>query len=126
MLLIDCPYCGGRAQTEFAYYGEAHIVRPSNPDALSDAEWAEYLFLRTNPKGVHFERWMHAHGCRRFFNMIRDTVSGEIFATYLIGESKPAAIAESATAGMTDIAGMTATASADNGDQNAAGGNDNE
>lgn len=89
MLLIDCPFCGGRAQTEFAYYGEAHIARPEKPEALSDAEWADYVFLRTNPKGIHFERWMHIHGCRRFFNMMRDTVSGEIHATYQIGDNKP-------------------------------------
>ncbi len=89
MLLIECPHCGGRAQTEFAYFGEAHIVRPEEPGALSDAEWAEYLFLRKNPKGVHCERWMHAHGCRRFFNVMRDTVSGEIFGSYPIGGEKP-------------------------------------
>ena len=36
MLLIDCPWCGERAETEFSYGGEAGIVRPKEPDALSD------------------------------------------------------------------------------------------
>ena len=91
MLLIDCPHCGKRAQTEFAYYGEAHIVRPPAPDALTDEQWADYLFFRANTKGVHYERWMHVFGCRRFFNMARNTVTGEIYGTYLMGADKPAA-----------------------------------
>ena len=94
MLLINCPYCGERAQTEFAYYGEAHIARPEKPGALTDEEWADYLFMRANPKGAHCERWLHAHGCGKFFNMMRDTVSGKIFGTYRIGEDKPDAADE--------------------------------
>lgn len=90
MLNIKCPWCGERAQTEFAYYGEAHIARPETPAALSDEEWGAYLFLRKNPKGVHYERWMHSAGCRRFFNMARHTVSGEIYATYRFDEKPPA------------------------------------
>ena len=30
--------------------------------------------MRSNPKGVHFERWRHVHGCGRWFNLARDTV----------------------------------------------------
>lgn len=90
MLLIECPWCGAREQTEFSYHGEAHIVRPESPDTLSDAEWAAYLFMRNNPKGVHYERWMHAFGCRRFFNMARHTITGEIYGTYPMGGDKPA------------------------------------
>ncbi len=56
MLLIDCPWCGPRDEPEFHCGGEAHIARPKNPEKLSDAEWAEYQFLRTNPKGLHYER----------------------------------------------------------------------
>ena len=29
MLLIDCPHCGPRAEIEFRYGGEAHMVRPT-------------------------------------------------------------------------------------------------
>jgi heterotetrameric sarcosine oxidase delta subunit len=90
MLLISCPFCGPRDESEFSYGGEAHIARPSDPDALSDAEWADYLFMRTNPKGWHYERWYHAHGCRRWFNAMRHTVTHEIRATYKMGEPAPA------------------------------------
>ena len=46
MLIINCPYCGERDQTEFSCGGEAHIIRPKNPPDLSDDEWADYLFMR--------------------------------------------------------------------------------
>jgi len=89
MLLIPCPYCGAREETEFSYGGEAHIARPLEPEKLSDAEWGDYVFMRKNPKGVHYERWNHARGCRRWFNMARHTVSHEILAVYKIGDPKP-------------------------------------
>ena len=54
-----------------------------------DAEWGDFLFMRTNPKGWHRERWMHSAGCRRWFNAIRNTHTNEFHTTYKIGE-KPA------------------------------------
>lgn len=89
MFLISCPNCGPRDQTEFSCGGEAHIVRPAKPDELSDAEWADYLFMRTNTKGVRAERWVHSHGCRRWFNAIRHTATDQILAVYKIGEERP-------------------------------------
>ena len=59
MLLIPCPWCGPRDEIEFRYGGEAHIARPADPDALDDSAWADYLFMRANPKGVLAERWVH-------------------------------------------------------------------
>ena len=89
MLLIDCPYCGKRPEIEFSYGGEAHVARPTDPSALSDEQWADYLYMRTNPKGRHAERWRHVHGCGRFFNALRDTVSDFFVATYKVGEARP-------------------------------------
>lgn len=89
MLLIDCPWCGPREQTEFSYGGEAHVVRPADPDALSDEQWVDYLFMRTNTRGPHREQWVHTYGCRRWFNMVRDTVTYRIHAIYKPGESAP-------------------------------------
>ena len=48
---------------------------PDDPDALSDVEWADYLFMRDNPRGPFAERWFHTAGCRRWFNAIRDTAT---------------------------------------------------
>jgi len=89
MLLIDCPFCGPRDEIEFRCGGQAHLARPADPDALSDEQWADYLFLRDNPKGLHAERWVHEAGCRRWFNLLRDTVSHRIVAVYRIGEPRP-------------------------------------
>ncbi len=89
MLLIDCPWCGPRAESEFGYGGEAHIARPKNPEKLSDEDWGDYVFMRANVKGVLLERWCHSHGCRRWFNLARDTVSYRILAVYRMGEKPP-------------------------------------
>ena len=89
MLLIPCPYCGPREESEFSYGGEAHIARPKEPETLSDEAWADYVFMVANTKGVHLERWVHGHGCRRWFNAARDTLSDEILAVYEMGEKPP-------------------------------------
>ena len=89
MLRIACPWCGPRDEIEFACGGEAHIAMPAEPDALDDAAWADYLFMRSNPKGRYCERWVHAYGCRRWFNLVRDTTSERILAVYRVDERPP-------------------------------------
>ena len=89
MLEIDCPWCGPRAQVEFSCGGEAHIVRPDEPETLSDSEWADYLFHRKNPKGRHHEQWCHTAGCRKWFNAVRDTVTYQFEGVYRIGGELP-------------------------------------
>ena len=86
MLLIHCPHCGDRPEIEFRYAGQAHIARPHDPATLDDAAWAEHLFVRDNPKGIHAERWCHVHGCGKFFNAVRNTANDEIAQTYKAGE----------------------------------------
>ncbi|MDR9480688.1 MAG: sarcosine oxidase subunit delta family protein [Spiribacter sp.] len=89
MLLIHCPWCGARDESEFSYGGEADIVRPPDPDAVDDAAWADYVFMRSNTRGLHREQWVHAHGCRRWFKAERDTVSYDIVATWPMNEERP-------------------------------------
>jgi len=89
MFVINCPWCGERDMSEFAYGGEAHIVRPTTSEKMSDAEWAEFVFMRDNPKGVLAERWNHAASCRRWFNMLRNTATDDILAVYRMGEKPP-------------------------------------
>ena len=89
MLLIDCPYCGERPEPEFVYGGQAHVARPRVLAEVSAEEWAHYLYLRDNSRGVHAERWRHTHGCGRFFNALRDTSSDQFLATYKVGEAPP-------------------------------------
>jgi len=90
MLLIRCPYCEEeRPELEFRNAGEAHIARSNNMAAISDDDFEKFFFIRTNPKGIIFERWRHIHGCARFFNAARDTVTDRFLAVYKAGEPKP-------------------------------------
>ena len=82
MLKIKCPYCGLRDEVEFGCGGEAHIARPLADNPISDKDFADYLFYRDNPKGLFLERWRHSAGCRRWFNVARDTVSHQILEVY--------------------------------------------
>jgi sarcosine oxidase subunit delta len=86
MLLITCPWCGPRDEIEFHCGGQSHIARPAEGDIVSDEALADYLFNRTNPKGLHRERWVHVAGCRQWFNVARDTVTHEIKAVYRMGD----------------------------------------
>ncbi len=88
MFLINCPWCGDRAETEFSYGGEGGITRPLNPDSLSDEDWADYLFMRSNSRGAHDEQWNHSQGCRRWFGVKRDTVTYKIERTYELNNTK--------------------------------------
>ena len=93
MLLIQCPWCGERAESEFNYGGEAGIVRPVRADSkdkeswLDDAQWGDYVFMRKNTRGVFREQWVHTHGCRRWFEAERDTVTHQFIAFHKLGEA---------------------------------------
>ncbi len=90
MLSIPCPWCGPRDETEFHYGGQAHVPYPADPGSLGDEQWARYVFFRDNPEGVWAERWSHSAGCRRWFNLLRDTATNEIGGSYRVGEAGPA------------------------------------
>lgn len=89
MQLITCPHCGPREEVEFHYGGQAHVAYPTDNAALSDEDWAQYVFFRDNTKGPFAERWVHSVGCRRWFNAIRDTATHQILAVYRLDEPKP-------------------------------------
>jgi len=86
-MLLSCPFCGPRDESEFVCGGTTHLVRPDA--GVSDAVWGEYLFFRDNPKGVHLERWRHAYGCGCWFNVARHTVTHEVLSVYAITERPP-------------------------------------
>jgi heterotetrameric sarcosine oxidase delta subunit len=87
MLQIPCPWCGPRDEVEFRYGGQAGVSYPRDPDALTDEEWADFLFVRENPNGDFLERWSHAAGCRRWFEVLRSTVTHEISWASPIGDA---------------------------------------
>ena len=86
MLLIRCPWCGPATRSSSATAARPRSAYPADPEALADEEWADYLFMRDNPKGPFRERWIHAAGCRRWFKALRDTSTHRVIATYPIGE----------------------------------------
>jgi sarcosine oxidase subunit delta len=90
MLLIRCPYCEEeRPELEFRNAGEAHIVRSAELAGVSDEDFEGFFFIRSNPKGIIYERWRHIHGCGRFFNAVRDTVTDKFVTTYKADEPRP-------------------------------------
>ena len=78
MLLITCPHCGPRDETEFTYGGEAGIAYPADPDALTDAGVGGVPLRAREPQGPLAERWCHSSGCRRWFDVVRDTVTQDV------------------------------------------------
>ena len=74
MLLIKCPWCGERAETEFSCGGEAGINDLPDPDAeRCRVGGLPVSFARTRgrPQGTLESR----QGCRRWFGVERDTVT---------------------------------------------------
>jgi len=90
MLLIECPWCGPRAEIEFSYGGDASVTRAPDPDAVTAQQWLDHVYLRDNPAGPHREWWRHTGGCRRWFEVRRDTTPHEVLG------SAPPAVGESA------------------------------
>jgi len=89
MLLIRCPYCEEeRPELEFRHAGEAHVARSHHIADISDEDFEAFFFIRSNPKGIAYERWRHIHGCARFFNAVRDTVTDRFVTTYKAGEPR--------------------------------------
>ncbi len=73
MLVLPCPWCGERLETEFSFGGDAARPMPAlaGPDAA--AAWRTYVYDRANPSGPHREYWHHTAGCRRWLIVERDT-----------------------------------------------------
>lgn len=88
MLMIYCPHCQEeREEEEFHYAGQANIKRPTMMEEVDDKTFGNYLYFRKNIRGMHTEMWSHAMACRKYFNVVRDTESYRIYATYRLDES---------------------------------------
>lgn len=77
MLVLTCPFCGDRDESEFVFGGPVRIPRPVAIDR-PDSEWIAYLTVVPNPKGPVRERWWHAHGCGTWLVVERDTLTHRI------------------------------------------------
>ena len=76
---MTCPLNGPRNIDEFIYGGAVK----SMPDPVSgtDEDWADYLFMNDNRKGVVREWWFHVPSSY-WFIAERDTGTDEILRTY--------------------------------------------
>ena len=76
MLLIPCPWCGKRAESEFRCAGPSKPPRREfvNQD---DSAWLDYLYQTQNRRGVIEEYWCHEKGCGEWFKLHRHTVTHE-------------------------------------------------
>ena len=82
MLLITCPHCGPRAQTEFSYERTVDSVVQPGADP---AEAMARLFARANPRGLDDEIWRHTFGCRAWLVMTRHRMTHAIEAVRPVG-----------------------------------------
>ncbi len=78
MLVIPCPWCGDRHESEFVCAGEKRPPRPADPQACDPQDWIAYLCHRRNPRGPSLETWWHAKGCGLWFTLLRDTATHEV------------------------------------------------
>ena len=83
-MLIPHPLLGLRDAQEFTYLGDAALLdRPDGLAVDAEASFADYVYLRNNPAGVHRELWFHEHGDRSWLIVKRNTVTHEILGAEL-------------------------------------------
>ncbi len=80
---ITCPHCGQRGLEEFAFHGDASMMRPRDGGAAPTDEWTDYVYLRDNPDGDHRELWYHAAGCHAWLVVTRNLRSHQILGVEL-------------------------------------------
>ena len=74
MLLIPCPYCGLRDESEYVYGGPARAL----PDMDAQTPEAQHsLYRPINPRGPLRELWYHSGGCECWITLTRNTITHE-------------------------------------------------
>ena len=83
MKIICCPINGPRPAQEFHFGGELRSL--PDPEAATDAEWADHVFHRRGEPGVKHEWWYHTPS-GTWFIAERDNQTDEIRRTYLYAQ----------------------------------------
>ena len=74
MLLIPCPHCGDRDESEFDYGGRAIAL----PALVATAEeWHQALHLGNDNEDTADEYWYHQAGCEKWIRLRRDLSTHE-------------------------------------------------
>jgi sarcosine oxidase subunit delta len=79
MKMMPCPLNGPRNISEFVCGGEVKAM--PHPATGTDREWAEYLFIEDNARGVVREWWLHVPSSY-WFIAERDTATDAILRTF--------------------------------------------
>ncbi len=75
MLRIPCPYCGCAMRPSSSSAGPRTSL---GPDSRSDDRtWTRLSVHAREPRGIHYERWLHAFGCGRWFNVRKGRVESQ-------------------------------------------------
>ena len=74
---------GPRNISEFVFGGE--VTEMPEPDSCSEREWADYVFMQNNTKGIVHEWWMHVP-TSYWFIAERNTETDEILKTFPASE----------------------------------------
>ncbi len=77
MLLISCPYCGERDESEFSYGGPS-AKYPAMNSSTSIEKWHRTIHLPGSSQKVLREYWYHESGCEQWIEINRDIDSHEI------------------------------------------------
>ena len=80
---IDCPNCGVRPVWEFHFGGPSRLRPAADDQAMTERQWAEYLYNRPNTCGEQTEWWYHRSACKTWFLARRDTKSNTVLETRL-------------------------------------------
>lgn len=83
-MLIPHPILGPRDAEEFTYLGDASLIhRPDGQADDAQARFADYIYTRDNPEGLHRELWFHEDGDQSWLIVTRDTRSHAILGAEL-------------------------------------------
>ena len=77
MLLINCPCCGERDQSEFSYGGRSTNY-PALDSSASREEWHRAIHLHDGSQKVIREYWYHEFGCEQWIEIFRNVDSHEM------------------------------------------------
>jgi sarcosine oxidase subunit delta len=80
MKILNCPLNGPRNISEFLCLGE---VKQSPAPGANAAEWADHVFMESNPAGFVREWWCHI-ATNYVFIVERDTRTETILGTYAV------------------------------------------
>jgi heterotetrameric sarcosine oxidase delta subunit len=77
---INCPNCGPRGVWEFHFSGPAgdEARPPQDADAKS---WTNFIYNKSNIRGVQTEWWYHRSACKLWFLVERNTATNEVLGS---------------------------------------------